>query len=80
MSDYYFSCARENGCVGIKKDMRGFHACAKEANCKKKKSPKKKTVQGSGYRNPWLVHVQKYREKHKCSYKDALKGASKTYR
>jgi hypothetical protein len=81
MSDHYFKCARDKGCVGIKKDMRGFHACAIAADCKKKKNTKKKrNVEGSGYRNPWLVHVQEYREKHKCSYKDALKGASKTYR
>ena len=81
MSDHYFKCAREKGCLGIKKDMRGFHACAITAGCKKKKTTKKtRNVEGSGYRNHWLVHVREYREKHSCSYKDALKRASKTYR
>ena len=80
MSDQYFSCARENGCIGIKQDMRGFHACAKKANCAKPKKKKKHAVEGSGYRSPWMTHVQRYRTEHKCSYKDALKGASKTYR
>ncbi len=80
MSDHYFNRAREKGCIGIKKDMRGFHACAKEAGCKKKKKiPQKVAVEGSGYRNPWRVHVQEYRDKHKCSFKDALRGASRTY-
>jgi len=27
----------------------------------------------------WISHVQAYRTKHKCSYKDALKGAKSSY-
>ena len=35
---------------------------------------------GAKKTNPWLVHVKAYRLKHpKLSYKEALKGASKTY-
>ena len=41
MSNHYFNCAREKGCVGIKKDMGGFHKCATEANCLKPKKAKK---------------------------------------
>ena len=28
----------------------------------------------------WTDHVKQYRAKHKCSYRDALKRASKTYK
>ena len=44
MSDHYFECARKKGCVGIKKDMGGFHKCATAADClkpKKSRLPKK---------------------------------------
>jgi hypothetical protein len=30
--------------------------------------------------SPWISHVQAYRASHRCSFKDALQGASKTYR
>ncbi len=58
MSDHYFACAREQGCVGIKKDMGGFHKCATLAKClkpkkaKKSKSlPKKSKKQNKDYRD-----------------------------
>ena len=41
MSDHYFNCAREAGCIGLKKTMKGFHACASENNCFKNGKPKK---------------------------------------
>ena len=42
MSDHYFACAREKNCVGIKKDMGGFHKCAAAADCKKPAKVKRK--------------------------------------
>ena len=40
MSDHYFKCAKDSKCVGLKKDMKGFHECANAAKCKKPKKPK----------------------------------------
>ena len=40
MSNFYFNCARESGCVGLEKDMGGFHKCATLANCLKPKKAK----------------------------------------
>ena len=113
MSDKYFKCAKDAKCVGLKKDMKGFHECAKANKCKKPtkdKKPKKvkppklpkktrkevvketvadalseapeiadimKATSGSG--NPWIEHVKNYQAEHKCSYKEALSGAKKTY-
>lgn len=36
--------------------------------------------EGQGIQSPWIKHVKAYQKKHGCSYKDAMKGASKTYR
>jgi len=30
--------------------------------------------------SPWIEHVKAFKAKHGCSYKDALKGASASYR
>ena len=30
--------------------------------------------------SPWIEHVKAFKAKHNCSYKDALKGASASYR
>ena len=40
MSDQYFKCAKDSKCVGLKKDMKGFHECANAAKCKKPKKAK----------------------------------------
>ena len=32
------------------------------------------------YMNTWIAHVKKYQEMHGCSYKEALKKASATYK
>lgn len=29
--------------------------------------------------NPWITHVKQYQNANNCSYREALKGASKTY-
>lgn len=34
---------------------------------------------GKGKSNKWVHHVKQYQQKHKCTYKEALKGARKTY-
>ena len=54
MSDSYFRCARQSGCIGIKQDMTGFHACAREANCKKNAKPKKRTYKDQDIVTPGL--------------------------
>jgi len=36
------------------------------------------TRHGSGM-SPWIKHVKAYQKKHGCSYKEAMKGAKKTY-
>lgn len=41
---------------------------------------KKKVKGGCGTCTPWITHVKKYQSKHGCSYKEALKEASKTYK
>ncbi len=41
MSDHYFKCAREKGCVGLKADMKGFHKCARDNECLKPKMRKR---------------------------------------
>jgi hypothetical protein len=32
------------------------------------------------YMSPWIEHVKAFKAKHGCSYKEALKGASASYR
>ena len=41
MSDHYFKCAKEKGCVGLKADMKGFHKCARDNECLKPKMRKR---------------------------------------
>ena len=41
MSDHYFKCAKEKGCVGLKADMKGFHKCARDNECLKLKMRKR---------------------------------------
>jgi hypothetical protein len=37
MSSNYHSCAKNTGqCVGLKQGLKGYHSCARGANCKKK--------------------------------------------
>jgi len=43
----------------------------------------KDQIVGEGRRktvSPWISHVKKYQKKHGCSYRDALKGASASYK
>jgi hypothetical protein len=42
--------------------------------------PKRVPRTGEGVQSPWLKHLKDYQTKHGCSYKEAMKGASKTYR
>ena len=41
---------------------------------------KKKKKQSGGGKSPWVQHVKAYQTTHGCSYKDAMKQASATYK
>ena len=41
---------------------------------------KKKKRKGGAKSSPWIEHVKDYMNRHGCSYKEALSGASSTYK
>lgn len=41
---------------------------------------KKKKRKGGAKTSPWIQHVKDYMNRHNCSYKEALTGASSTYK
>ena len=46
---------------------------------KKKRAPRKKKAKKKREPSRWILHIKKTQEKEKCSYKEAMKLASKTY-
>lgn len=40
----------------------------------------KKKRKGGAKTSPWIQHVKDYMNRHNCSYKEALSGASSTYK
>jgi len=40
----------------------------------------KKKRKGGAKSSPWIQHVKDYMNRHHCSYKEALSGASSTYK
>ena len=47
---------------------------------KKKRAPRKKKAKKKREPSRWILHIKATQEKEKCSYKEAMKLASKTYK